>query len=88
VENLEKPMKTVLYRKCVKYHCEKFGKAITATAAVVHPRRPNFHKIFSAWVYSRRRKSGSGGQGARPQQMMHQPGKHMMPMMPTDSNYF
>jgi hypothetical protein len=46
LENLEKPVKTVLYRKRAKYHCKKFGKAITATAAVVHARRPNFHPIF------------------------------------------
>jgi hypothetical protein len=66
VENLEKPMKTVLYRKCAKYHCEKSGKAITATAAVVHARRPKFHKIFSAWVKQEKEKRGrrTGGTAA------------------------
>jgi hypothetical protein len=78
-ENLEKTIEGGI-KKSAKYHCKKFGKAITATSVMAHARRPNFHNI-SGHGSSRRRKSEAGGQGAQLQQMMHQPGKHMMSMM-------
>jgi hypothetical protein len=63
VENLEKPMKTVLYRKRAKYHCEKFGKAITATAAVAYARWPKFHKIFKCMGITGEGKAGQEDRG-------------------------
>jgi hypothetical protein len=33
------------------------------------------------------KKAAAGGQGARHQQMMHQPDKHMFYTMPIDSNF-
>jgi hypothetical protein len=41
---------------------------------------------FSVYWQAGERKA-TAGQGAQHQQMMHQPDKHMMSMMPTDSNY-
>jgi hypothetical protein len=50
VKNLEKTHEDCI-ENTVNIILKKFGKAITATAAVVaHARPPNFHKIFSAWV--------------------------------------